>query len=479
MPDLNDVVRHVILRVIVDADNLGVDLAKTRAQLKGLEDSEKEANKRRAKSFEDVTKAAQGHTDALKAHQAVSSRTASDAEKSAKATAEAHRQSTDAVKQETKALGEQAIAEAQAERIREKTRQDRLSGESKRAGIEQESFRQAVKNALSLDGLQAKLAAEAEARAKKAANQQREADAALSRRDRTTDSGLNRADTNAAAARIRADQNAENARVVARQRADAAIARQDELTGQKLNQNQLAAEEKFNALQAKNADERDKRARTFADTIKTALQKGADTRAISQANVGTAQAREELAVTRAMAEADKAREVSADRRRKSTTAQLTDAEKLKQLAAQTALIEQRAAEVNDRRIRQDEADARRRKPDVSAASGFRGIGRNVQQLLRTVGDADPDTRISRRRSASTSFDTEYAATGSVRRGIAALIGDFKKSEGEAVGFFTRMRSRITAFRKEVASESTGGGGIGGKILGNLGEIGRASCRERV
>lgn len=57
MPDLNDVVRHVILRIVVDQAGLGEDLAIAREKVKALQSAERTSNRERVKDAETVTEA--------------------------------------------------------------------------------------------------------------------------------------------------------------------------------------------------------------------------------------------------------------------------------------------------------------------------------------------------------------------------------------------------------------------------------------
>lgn len=119
MPDLNDVVRHVILRLIVDQGGLGDELAAARAKLKGLQDAEKLANRERIKDSDRVTEAIsrqkQAIADNAKAHEGYQRATTSGN------AADLVKQRTAAIKEQTAEIKKQIVEEAKAAEIRQRT----------------------------------------------------------------------------------------------------------------------------------------------------------------------------------------------------------------------------------------------------------------------------------------------------------------------------------------------------------------------
>lgn len=102
MPDFNDVVRHVILRILVDSSGLAEELAKARAQLKSAEQNERESNKARAKDAEQVTKAYERQNQALHDNIAAHDQLSKASDKNAQTTSERVRQTTRDVQDSTK-----------------------------------------------------------------------------------------------------------------------------------------------------------------------------------------------------------------------------------------------------------------------------------------------------------------------------------------------------------------------------------------
>jgi hypothetical protein len=139
MPDINDVVRHVILRILVDQSGLGGEMAAARAKLKELENDEKKSNAARAKDAEKVTDAFAKQNSALEDNRKAHEAAARSAQGSADKVATQHKAATEAIKAETKAIEEQTLTEARAERERSKTRNERLEADAKRKKINQDT----------------------------------------------------------------------------------------------------------------------------------------------------------------------------------------------------------------------------------------------------------------------------------------------------------------------------------------------------
>lgn len=160
MPDFNDVVRHVILRITVDQAGLAESLAAARGKLAALKNSEKEINKERSKNHETVTKAIQAQNIALgdneRAHQAAQRARAGQSDSGAQAV----RDQTKAINDETSAVKGQILEEAKAEQIRVKTRQSELDAIDARSRKAKDAAQQEIKNDVLIDGVKKKIEAD-------------------------------------------------------------------------------------------------------------------------------------------------------------------------------------------------------------------------------------------------------------------------------------------------------------------------------
>lgn len=133
MPDVNDVVRHVILRIRVNQESLADDLAAARAKLKAFEQAERDSNKNRKKDADSVTNAILAQNRALEENARAHANSRQSASSSSDRVAQNHRDATSAIKAETKAIGDHAIAEAKAAEVRAQTqRKDASAAEDLR-----------------------------------------------------------------------------------------------------------------------------------------------------------------------------------------------------------------------------------------------------------------------------------------------------------------------------------------------------------
>jgi chemotaxis protein histidine kinase CheA len=174
---LNDVVRHIILRIIVDQAGLAEDLAAARSKLKALKDSEDATNKERIKGSNAVVQELEKQNKALddnaKAHEA-SQRAA---QSGGRAAAQQTKAETDAIKEQTKQVEARTVAEAKAAQIDSQTRQKELDAQRERSAARKkdadEDQARAVKNAAAEEqARQKRLASDAE----RAAARQKAAD---------------------------------------------------------------------------------------------------------------------------------------------------------------------------------------------------------------------------------------------------------------------------------------------------------------
>src|SRR4051812_69446 len=127
-----DVVRHIILRISVDQENLASELSAARQKIKDLQKAENEANRERVKSFEAVTKAVDKNSEALDDLTQANEANAKSQRKSAQDAEAGHKARTDAIHKEADATRAQILAEAEADRIRSKSNQDQLDAIEKR-----------------------------------------------------------------------------------------------------------------------------------------------------------------------------------------------------------------------------------------------------------------------------------------------------------------------------------------------------------
>jgi len=117
MPDLNDVVRHVILRIVVDQAGLAEEMAAARAKLRALQDAEKQSNKERSKDAEKVSNALREQNKALDENRKTHEAAQRAGQAGGRAAAEEQKSRTAAVKDETKAVNARTVAEATAAKL--------------------------------------------------------------------------------------------------------------------------------------------------------------------------------------------------------------------------------------------------------------------------------------------------------------------------------------------------------------------------
>lgn len=103
MADIHDVVRHVILKILVDQESLAGDLAAAREKLKAFEQGERDSNKRRSKDTESVTKALDVQNDALQRNARAHADARQAAQSGAVDVASVHRDATKAINEHTAA----------------------------------------------------------------------------------------------------------------------------------------------------------------------------------------------------------------------------------------------------------------------------------------------------------------------------------------------------------------------------------------
>jgi hypothetical protein len=499
MPDLNDVVRHVILRIVVDQEGLAESLAAARAKLKGLEESEKATNKDRAKDFDKVTKAVDEQSKALEANKNAHEGAERARTKSSKDSADATREATKAVTEDTKATQAATVAEAKAEAIRKETRQKELDAIQKRREKRQAADLDAQKSATILDALQKRLAQDQIDRDNKV-NQnssdwtkrlQREYDQAaekhkanleklaaetkkLQAQERNTRLGGQIDRTNAvgeSAAKVaRQDANAIASQERQKTESDARVnekAKKGDLeraAAQKKLDDNNATNAAKNAANLKNlnsrlATEQTRRQASESGNLALDAQKIQDSARQSSSRTTATQARTSSAVSTAQDARDRVTSNASARRQRSLDLQAIADGRLNESQQRLANLADRGQEIADRRARAAEREARmaaqRTRRGAGFVGGLREVIGSVQSGLRASSEANPDTRTTRTRNALEGVDKAIRGGGGALSAVTAFFGAFKKGDGEAVSVLERIRARLKGVRDEVKSTSGG------------------------
>lgn len=437
MPDFNDVVRHVILRIIVDQAGLAEELGSARAKLKGLKDAEGQINRDRAKSHESVTKAVEQQSKILaeneQAHHAAQRAAAGGGREATEAT----KARTDAVKADTKAVNERTLVEARAAQIDAKTRQAELDSIAERSSRKKKAAEEAA-------GLAAKTSA-VETKARQA---ELDAIAERSRRKRKAQA-LDLLDLEALAAaqartRDAQDRTANNASI--RERTTSGIVSSTnarsraatEIAGARTDVAQSQAEVAAARAQAAGSQAQLVAARALNEQDKTNL------------DIGTRRERMETAIARAKADINK-------------------------VIAGTNLTEQRSLDLAERRARLAEKEAQRR----------RGVGAAAGALTADLATGASRAVFSAPRSFVRNRFTDVVDVdgGNSEQQLGKISEAAKRAGGVLGGFFRSLRkgseesgaavatlgSRVRAFFGDLNRPRVGGsgGGLGGDIIRNF------------
>lgn len=518
MPDLNDVVRHVILRIVVDQEGLAESLAAAKAKLKALQDAEKSSNKDRVKDADTVTQAIGKQTEALDKNRAAHDAAHRSAEGNAKSTADAHKQATAAITDETKAVEQQTVAEAKAAEIQSRTNSKRLEEAAKRRRYNQETrqldakgeFDQASRETTAFNDARQRIFDQRAAR--KAANAEWAADldviAAKAKkiqadakqgeeRARNTRMGGQVDRTNklieSTATVNRKDTDAEAKRVQDARKADEAITAKQEEAGQRIYNRQRTEEEKLHSLRTTNADKEFTKAEANAAALAD-LQDDFDKKAERRGIVTPAQIRADLDKAASASEVAKNQGLISGNRASQTgsVAQDTEAQRVFNLADRTARADERAvlakaqtlkleaetAKITEARtkltqqISDLEARAARRS---QTTQGYQALITNAKQLssaflsgaLRKV-EPDDDAKFEGSRignsvsSLNKKFRESASAVSPAKSAVAAFFDSFKTGE-VAVRDLSKIRRGLHEVREEAGSLKNAGGstGLGG------------------
>jgi hypothetical protein len=461
---LNDVVRHVILRILVDQAGLAEELAAARAKLKALKDSEGEFSKARAKSADSVTDAYKKQNKALGENSA-----AQDANRRARSTTadatSAVKNDTAAINENTEATKRQTVEEAKAEAIRRKARQDELDAQQKRRERRRQDSDSAEQDAGKAE--QKRQAAERKTfQQREQATDQHEQKLANTQQkfQDQREQSKSAADQKRAEAAQRSDQDA-----VTRQRdAD----RRDNQSTQNFLSNEArkqaaAAETERRKNEESQARVETSQARTFGVDTKNAdtssildstrevreqavTDKATSQSTVAQSNASASQSREAAAASReAVAEeqrltAETSRQNRAlteqetlRQRRVATTRQTKALENdITRASQQGELLEQRIAAAAEARARAAEREA---KSKQSKQTVIGSIGSVVSDVAVGVGRSVLSApKASARRAATTAANTtefdeiERKATTVTGR-VEKLFGDLGKRISRSVG----------------------------------------------
>ncbi len=452
MPDINDVVRHVILRLVVDQAGFADQLRSAQSKLGELKKSEAQSNKDRAKDFEKVTKAIEAQRQALvnldNARSALSRQSTADAQEQA----QSHRESAAAIQSEAKAIGDNAIAQAKADAIREKSQ---IQNAALSAKLDAEQKERDKSNAAAHREFNKQIAVE---RDQQIASFNVELDQALAKL----------AETNAKIRNVAL--TGQTRRVIARDTAAAKIARDDETAArnsarrdettrreqdrkqereaaehaQELVSIQLQADEKLRttrernrateasgkrkqaeserAAAAKNAVAELLAAQTFTDTVETILDNNASSRRRQTGLADTADNNARRAATLANAAPVKVE-----------NEEIRARQQISNLISQQTLLDQRALEIMERRARAAERESKQRRSVESpakqllldfqtAARAFADFRRDFRATQNEIADADGFRRAD---GAIKGFVRQIAIarneTGGLGRGIAQTM----------------------------------------------------------
>lgn len=485
MPEINDVVRHVILRVLVDQEGLARNLSDAKGKLKGLQDAEKAANKERIKDADRVTEAIHKQSDALGKNQQAHEAAERSRAGAARSTVERHRQATTAIQDETAAVKGQITEEARAEAIREKTRQDRLKKDAARKRFNQDTNQQSVKfdaeqaareTRMFNDEKQHLLNLQA---ARRAGTKQAQADLDVTlEKAKKVQAEIGKIEEGARNTRLggqvnRATKVNESQGRVDRLDENAVASRERALneSNARINQRGMDGDQKRAASQKKLDEEADRRRQTAADRVLADLAKIRDEVSTSSSRAQTARSQSQTAGSRAVDAGNATRFNETDRVVKAREREAVVAARVEEIQARTAKTDEARAKLAKEieRAESRAANTARRSLASGVAGNLKEAGRAISDTLRASSSANPDTRMTRTRRALGALDQEFRSGNGALSAVTAFFGNFKKGEGEAVSVLDRIRARIRGVKEEskAATDGGGGGNFGGRIIQSL------------
>lgn len=150
----NDVVRHVILRILVDQAGLAEELAAARAKLKELENAEKESNKNRSADAQKVTKAYDDQAEAIRRNADAVEKRQQASRRDASTTADDFKESTRQIDQSTK---QQLDAVDKIDQARDKDHKRELDRSKAEGQAERDLFKVKEETAAKISREQQKL----------------------------------------------------------------------------------------------------------------------------------------------------------------------------------------------------------------------------------------------------------------------------------------------------------------------------------
>lgn len=456
MPDINDVVRHVILRLIVDQAGFGEELAAASSKLSALKKAEKDANNERVKDSARVVEAIKAQKSAyeeLTNAQESLGRKRNKADKDALASVKEH---TGQIKDQTAAIGANAIAEARADAIRSKTAQDELDRISKRTQREKDSNRERI-----VSHREAQKSIDQE-RAQSAKAFERQLDDALAKIEQV----------NAKTRNINLGGQID--RTIKVNESNAKIDAADVVAGQRLFNTQKESEEKLATLKSKNQqdlttrrlldEEKVRKAvvqtsaaiktiqDTLNDNIDTILQTNADKRDISANNRNRAETAN-VATEEALA----------DRRAKSIRDAEIGGERLLNVQRQGLLLDMRAEDMQKRRNELLKTEGARRRENATLIGATLSTLKTLQTAYRAVDEVDP--RTSRLRIGAEQFDDSRASGRGRTKSLVSGVSD--AFSANTPGLLTGTRNVRRAISQGFSGSDRDGEGIGRKFIGGL------------
>lgn len=452
MEGANDVVRHIILRIVVDQAGFAESLAAAREKLKALKQSEGEINKDRVKSNDSVTKAIGEQNKALGENAQSHEAAQRAAQSGGRAAVEQTKAETEQIKAGTKAVENRTIAEAKAAGIDEGTRQKRLDAARARSAARKQDIvnvAAAERNELvKTDALQVQLAS---------AEKQRNLDA---QKERSNGNKLAAAQVEqllGEAAALNARAGATKAggvtdRQVKRAESAARIDRQND----NASKSNTRLDANAASLQAVNK-EREKGVQQLN------AQRLITSGLIDLSRVATADATKATAESRKKNAEDKTSTEIQDRRNKSLRAEESSRASIAKIAAGTTLIDERALEVEERRERatrreaENKAKAQQRTVDTAHGQAIKEDADRttpVDNTFSRVRDADEAlTAVHVRAIATDKARTEAAEAEAKKRAKAA------DREAERVARAAEREAKAIEAARKKAPISAGLGGL--------------------
>lgn len=501
MSELGNVVRHVILRIVVDQSTLAAELQKARQALKDHAKSEQEANRERVKDYDKVTSAIDRNSEAIDENADANEALERSRSKGAKAAEEAHRQRTKNIQDETEATRRQIREEAEAESIRAKSNQSTLDSIQKRTDRRLENLDKEAKreeelssaersNDILIDSLKTRLATEQrqrdEADAKRAAVEHDKEIARLNAEIAKTEK-LNEATRNA---RLAGQTQRANSRNESQSRQDATDSRADaaRTTQAAKDQASLFDQQQTNSKRQAELDDKFQAAKTARERKdlndlareKQQLAAARNNTSTSSIRKDTADIARDTAVARRSITEEQNRVVEKYAEPRAELQQQKLEESITSEVQKRELIEERITSLrysNERSALRSEQAANR--AGLRDERGFKGLAYTGTSLAsgfrQNFASRDESTEVqtSRISNAFRSLGEDVSKTGNSSNVVKRFYDELRKVPGsreiESMG---RFRSALNGVRRAVDDLPRSGGGgpisrLGSNLLDNL------------